>query len=102
MIGNLIVFRFKEKTEQKLINQFCKKFYGQDTSSHGGKYRYRRHGLLDDIPHIKLMGGVIIVKKDSTKKLIDFLRGYEAEFYVRDVILLHEDEIALSKSHPIK
>jgi translation elongation factor EF-Tu-like GTPase len=58
--------------------------------------------LLDDIPHIKLMGGVIIVKKDSTKKLIDFLRGYEAEFYVRDVILLHEDEIALSKSHPIK
>ncbi len=102
MIGNLIVFRFKEKTEQKSINQFCKKFYGQDTSSHGGKYRYRRHGLLDGIPHIKLMGGVIIVKKDSTKKLIDFLRGYEAEFYVRDVILLHEDEIALSKSHSIE
>jgi hypothetical protein len=102
MIGNLIVFRFKEKTEQKSINQFCKKFYGQNTSSHGGKYRYRRHGLLENIPHIKLMGGVIIVKKDSTKKLIDFLRVYEAEFYVRDVILLHEDEIALSKSHPIE
>ena len=48
------------------------------------------------------MEGVIIVKKDSTKKLIDFLRRYEAEFYVRDVTLLHEDEIALSKSHPIK
>jgi hypothetical protein len=38
--------------------------------------------------------------EDSTKKLIDFLRGYEAEFYVRDVILLHE--VALSKSHPTK
>lgn len=57
--------------------------------------------MLDDIPHIKLMGGVIIVKKDSTNKLIDFLRRYEAEFYVRDVILLHEDEIALSESHRI-
>ena len=45
---------------------------------------------------------IIRKKKDSTKKLIDFLRGYEAEFYVRDVILLHEDEIALSKSHPIE
>jgi len=70
--------------------------------------------LLDGIPHIKLMiqskieceifsglyRGVIIVKKDSTKKLIDFLKGYEAEFYVRDVILLHEDEIALGKSQP--
>jgi hypothetical protein len=58
MKGNIIVFRFKEKTEQKSINQFCKKFYGQNTSSHGGKYQYRRHGLLDNIPHIKLIGGV--------------------------------------------
>ena len=39
-----------------------------------------------------------MVKKDSTKKVIDFLKGYEAEFDVRDVILLHEDEVALSKS----
>lgn len=101
-MGSLFVFQFKEKTEHKLINQFCKKFYGQDTSSHGGKYRYRRKGLLDEIPHIKLMGGVIIVKKDSNKKVTDFLRGYDAEFYVRDVILLHEDDVALSKSHTIK
>ncbi|CAD7766739.1 MAG: hypothetical protein DNFNHJIP_00138 [Candidatus Argoarchaeum ethanivorans] len=101
VIGNLIVFRFKEKTEQKLINQFCKKFYGQDTSSHGGKYHYRRHGLLDDIPHIKLKGGAIIVKKDSTKKLIDFLKIYEAKFYVRDVVLLHEDEVVLGNFQPI-
>jgi len=74
MVSKLIVFRFREKTEQKLISQFCKKFYGQDTSSHGGKYHYIRHGLLEDIAHIKLMGGVIMVKKDSTKKGIDFLR----------------------------
>ena len=102
MVGNLIVFRFKEKTEQKLINQFCKKFYGQDTSSHGGKYRYRRHGLLDNIPHIKLMGGVIIVKKEYVEKVIDFLREYDAVYYIREVILLYEDEVALSKSHTIK
>lgn len=97
MNGNIIVFRFKEKTEQKSINQFCKKFYGQNTSSHGGKYQYRRHGLLDNIPHIKLIGGVIIVKKDSTEKVIDFLKEYNAEFYIREVILLHEDEVVLGK-----
>ncbi len=95
MIGNIIIFRFKEKTEQKSVNQFCKKFYGQDTSSHGGQYRYRRHGLLDEIPHVKLIGGVIIVKKDSAEKVIDFLKEYNAEFYIREVILLHEDEVNL-------
>jgi hypothetical protein len=97
MIGNIIVFRFKEKTEQKSINQFCKKFYGQNTSSHGGKYHYRRHGLLDNIPHIKLIGGVIIIKKDFAEKVIDFLKEYNAEFYIREVILLYEDEVVLGK-----
>ena len=101
MMGNIIVFRFKEKTQQRLINQFCKKFYGQNTSSHGGKYRYRRHGLLDDIPHIKLIGGVIIVKKHSAEKVIDFLKEYDAEFYIREIILLHEDEVVLGDFHPI-
>lgn len=98
MIGSIIVFRFKEKAEQKSINQFCKKFYGQYTSSHGGKYHYRRQGLLDNIPHIKLIGGVIIVTKDSAGKLIDFLKEYEAEVYIRDVILLPEDEVILGIS----
>jgi hypothetical protein len=97
MKGNIIVFRFKEKTEQKSINQFCKKFYGQNTSSHGGKYQYRRHGLLDNIPHIKLIGGVILVEKDFAEKVIDFLKEYNAEFYIREVILLYEDEIILGK-----
>ncbi len=97
MKGNIIVFRFKEKTEQKSINQFCKKFYGQNTSSHGGKYQYRRHGLLDNIPHIKLIGGVILVKKDFAEKVIDFLKEYNAEFYIREVILLYEDEVVLGK-----
>ncbi len=101
MIGNIIVFRFKEKTEQKSINQFCKKFYGQETSSHGGKYHYRRQGLLDNIPHIKLIGGVIIITKDSAGKVIDFLKGYDTEFYIRDVILLLEDEVVLDKFQPI-
>lgn len=101
MKGNIIVFRFKEKTDQKSINLFCKKFYGQNTSSHGGKYHYRRHGLLDNIPHIKLIGGVILVKKDSADIVIDFLKEYNAEFYIREVILLYEDEVVLDKFTPI-
>jgi len=97
MIGKLFVFTIFKNNERKNIDKFCKKFYGQETSSHGGKYHYRRHGFLDDIPHIKLIRGVIIVPSDSAEKVIQFLEEFNAEFFMRDVILLPEDEAVLSK-----
>lgn len=97
MIGKLFVFTIFKNNERKNIDKFCKKFYGQETSSHGGKYRYRRHGFLDDIPHIKLIRGVIIVPTDSAEKMTQFLEEFNAEFVMRDIILLPEDEAVLSK-----
>lgn len=97
MIGKLFVFTIFKNNEHKNIDKFCKKFYGQETSSHGGKYHYRRHGFLEDIPHIKLIRGVIIVPTDSAEKVIQFLEEFNAEFFMRDVILLPEDEAVLSK-----
>ncbi len=101
MKGKIIVFRFPKKTNQKRLNQFCKKFYGQETSSHGGQYHYRRKGLLDNIPHIKLIGGVIIISNENADDLVKFLKDYDAEFFVREVILLPEDEVILSKTESI-
>jgi hypothetical protein len=101
MIGKLIAFTIFKNNSRKNIDQFCKKFYGQETSSHGGKYHYRRKGLLDDIPHIKLIRGVIIVSEGNTDRVVQFLREYNAEFYVRDVILMPEDEAILNKTLPI-
>jgi hypothetical protein len=98
MQGVIIAYRLFKNNSQKELNQFCKKFYGQETSSHKGKYRYRRRGLLDDIPHIILIRGVIIVSKGDAKKVVDFLKEYNAEVYVRDVTLLPEDEAALKKT----
>lgn len=98
MQGVIIAFRVFKNNSQKELNQFCKKFYGQETSSHKGKYRYRRCGVLDDIPHIKLIRGVIIVSKGDAKKVVDFLKEYNAEVYVREVALLHEDEVILKKT----
>jgi len=97
MIGKLFVFTIFKNNERKNIDKFCKKFYGQETSSHGGKYHYRRHGFLEDIPHIKLIRGVIIVPTDSAEKVIQFLEEFNAEFFMRDVILLPEDEAVLCK-----
>ncbi len=96
MIGKIFIFTIFKNNERKNIDKFCKKFYGQETSSHGGKYHYRRRGLLDDVPHIKFIRGVIIVSNDNAMKVIQFLNEFNAEYYVRDLILLPEDEAILT------
>lgn len=103
MRGKLVAFRVYKnagkaiKNSQATLNRFVQKFYGQDTTNHKGKYRHHRRGLLEDIPHIKLVRGVIILKKADLEKVLKFLNEYNAEIYTRDVILTPEDEKALSQ-----
>jgi hypothetical protein len=61
-----------------------------------GKYR-SGNGLLDSIPHIKPVS-VIVVSKGNADKLIQFVKDYSTELFVRDVILLPEDEAILSRA----
>gem|GEM_PF-682945 len=105
MQGKLVVFRVYKntkdgvKTSPTFINRFVQKFYGQDTTSHKGKYRFHRRGLMEDIAHIKLIRGVIIVKVSDLEKVLNFLNAYNAEVYIRDVTLTPEDEKNLNKEN---
>ena len=76
---------------------FAKKFYGQETSSNNGRYKYRRKGFLDNIPHIKLIRGVVIVSKKDANKVINFLNGYNTDIHIRNVELTSEDIKNLQK-----
>ena len=95
MNGRVIAFRLYKNTDAKTTNRFCQKFYGQDSTSHGGKYRHHRHGLMEDIPHVKLIRGVIIVAEKNARKVISFLRKFNAEIHSRKVILKATDKKAL-------
>ncbi len=97
MKGNILIYRLPKNTEQRLVNQFCKKLYGQETSSHAGTYHYRRKGLLDSTPHRKLTRGVIIVEEKNTTTILKFLKEYNAEIHVREVALTPDDKKALKK-----
>ena len=99
MNGIMILFQFPEKTDHGTINKFMQKFYGQDSTSWNGKYRYHRHGLIEDIPHRKLLRGVIILRKDDRDKVLDFLGSYFLTCHVREVKLTPEDEEKLSQFH---
>ncbi len=95
MEGTIIAFNTHTGKDRVRASKFAKLFYGQETSSHKGRYRYRREGLLDSIPHIRLIRGVVIVSKNDADRVVHFLKENRAEFFARDVILLPEDEEAL-------
>ena len=82
-------------TDTRTTNKFCQKFYGQDTYSHGGKYFHHKRGLLEDVPHVKLIRSVIIVSTKHADRIIEFLRDFGAEVHVRDVTLTPEDKRVL-------
>jgi len=92
MRGNIVAFRVYKNTDAATTNRFCQKFYGQDTTSHGGKYRSHKHGLLEDIPHVKLIRGVIILPEKDLETVLKFLNEFNAEVYVREVVLTPDDE----------
>ena len=92
MRGYILVFQLPSKKKNVEISKFCQKFYGQNTSSWGGKYKYHRQGLLDDIPYRKLSRGVIIIKKKYLEIILEFLEEYNAQVYVREIILTEDDK----------
>jgi len=98
MRGTLIAFTLPTGSDRTRSSAFAKRFYGQETSVQGGRYRYRRRGLLDDVPHIKLARGVIIVQTEDRERVTSFLDQNAAIYHVRTVELTLKDLVALGVS----
>ena len=52
---------------------------------------YRRKGLLDEIPHVRLIRGVVIVRTEDAGRVTAFLEGFGAEVHARTVTLTRDD-----------
>jgi len=89
--GILIAFSFPTGNDKVTSSAFTKALYGQKTSTHHGKYVYRKRGILDDIPYRKLIRGVFIIQDKDKKRIIDFFERFYAEYYVRVVELTEKD-----------
>ena len=50
---------------------------------------------MGDIPHVKLVRSVFIVRKEDCSKVLDFLKKSGATVHVRDVVLTSEDKKVL-------
>lgn len=96
--GMLICYSLsKAKPTPAEWTKFRKKFLGYLDHSNKGRYKYHRKGLMSEIPHVKLLRAVFIVRERETQKVIDFLKEYRADIHVRKVVLTHEDVEKLQK-----
>lgn len=97
MEGSIIIFSLRKGMNATEKNEFCHYFYGHDTSSWKGKYRYHRHGLLDDIPHRKIARSVIIIRSSDLDRVKDYVKDKVEEVHVRTIVLTEEDIRALKE-----
>src|SRR5437867_2658574 len=95
MDGVLIAFRLARYDKDR-ASELVKQLYGQATSSHGGQYRYRRRGILDDIPYRRLIRGVLILRTEDADRVAEWLRERGAEVHLRRVELSEADGGALT------
>ena len=96
----LLVFRLPPKVPNVRASQFCQRLYGQSVSSWGGKYRYRRTGVLDGIPHRKLLRGVVLLRRSDVGPVLSVLEEFHAQVEVRVVEPTREDLTALRRAAP--
>lgn len=66
-------------------NQLRKQLIGHNDTSHEGKYKYRRKGLLDNILHLKPSKNTIIAPLEESKQIIKLLNKYNAIIRTYDI-----------------
>lgn len=92
--GCLIVFKLQKEMKSTPRAKFFSGLYGGLNKSNYGRYTYRRKGLLDEMPHIRLSRAVIIVRTKDKEKILEFLQD-KACVEIREVILQKKDKLKL-------
>ena len=97
--GCVVVFHLPEGSPRAAHRRFARRVVGEATSSWGGKYRYRRKGLLDEVPHVPLHTGVVLLLPEHTPGLCRRIREEGGVVQVRTVVLTRSDQRALNRRH---
>jgi len=90
-MGWLIAYSTKSglsSTDRSLLQQ---RLHTHINYSQYGKYRYRRKGLLDEIPHSSLIRGVFIIRDEDYRRVCKVLKEY-AVIHARRIILTKKDK----------
>ncbi len=96
--GCLVVFHLPTGSSRVQHRRFARRVVGEVTSSWGGKYRYRRQGLLDEVAHVPLHTGVVLVCAEDAPGLCRRLRAEGGVVEIRRVELTDSDRRRLRQA----
>jgi hypothetical protein len=74
----LVAYRVEDKSKSV---QLSRALHGYIDRSNKGQYSYLRKGLLDKIPHLQLLQGVLLTRKENINQITQLLKKYQAEYY---------------------
>lgn len=87
MEGWLLAYQLPSGLKPKDRTRFHDAFWGRVTKTWKGLYEFHKAGLMEGIPHRRLIRGVFIVRSADVDRVKDFLREWKAEVHVRRVRL---------------
>ena len=73
-----------EQYHKVLVNRAL---FGFTDNSNKGSYLYKRGGVLSNLPHLRLIRGVIIVKDKDSNRVISVLQSYKVKPKVFDIVI---------------
>lgn len=76
-----------KKTTPTTRNKFKRELLGYTDHSNKGKYKYKRKGILQNIPHLRPIRSTIIIENKNKQKIIKFLQKYNAIYHTFNTTL---------------
>lgn len=98
--GDLLLFWLPPRTPNSAHTRFRQWLYGREVETADGRYRYRRWGALERIPHVLLYTGAIILYHADGGRFATLLRQNGAVVLVREVVMTTRDRQALRHFRP--
>lgn len=81
-------------TDSQRASRFVVQIFGQEGVSRG--HRFRRHGLLDGVPHWRVIRGVVVVRPTDRAKVVNALKRWTNEVYWWPIRLREAERLRLS------
>jgi hypothetical protein len=81
---SVAIIVYKQPNKSKSV-QLSRALHGYTDHSNHGDYSYKRSGLLDQIPYVKIFNGVFLLKKKDVNKFIQLLEKYDVMYYVGNI-----------------
>ena len=86
IMGKSIICYSLGNIKPKKRTKFNKELYGYIDKSNHSKYTYKREGLLEKIPNIKLARAVVVIRPSDEQEVIKVLKQIKAKYSSYDII----------------